>query len=95
MNEYLYLLVKEDIKKDKSRLAADEFHFTEEQIKILEKWQIPKKYHEMIQSFSYSKEEGYYIKLHDAYINDISNSCSVFAKNYTELRMSINKSHKK
>ena len=40
------------------------------QRRMLEKWQVPKKYYDMIEDMFYSKEEGYFIYLKDGFTND-------------------------
>jgi hypothetical protein len=67
---------------------------TAEQQAQLDKWQVPKKYHEMIESMSYDKKEGYYIYLKEGYINDATGSRTIRAEKTQTLRLTVNKSHK-
>ncbi|MDO4338065.1 MAG: hypothetical protein Q4C91_08265 [Eubacteriales bacterium] len=51
VNEYLYTLVQDDLASGRSRLGEKlNPEFTEEQQKLLYKWQIAQKYRDMIQS---------------------------------------------
>lgn len=95
VNEYLYMLVCDDLSTGKSKLSSKKQGFTEEQQKMLDKWQVPRKYHEMIEDMSYIKEEGYYIYLKDGYINDVTGNRSIHCEKTAELRRIVNKSHKK
>ena len=63
VNEYLYALVCDDLAAGESRLGKKKQGFSEKQKRMMEKWQIPRKYYEMIQDLSYTKEEGYFIYL--------------------------------
>lgn len=92
INEYVYRLVSEDLALNHSRLQDTKF--STEDISLLEKWQIPKKYYEMIEQCSFSKETGYYILLKQGYINDISGSRTIICQKTLELRATIVKSHK-
>ena len=63
VNEYLYALICDDLASGESKFGKKKQGFNEEQRRMLEKWQVPKKYHDMIEDMSYSKEEGYFIYL--------------------------------
>ena len=95
MNEYLYALICNDLSNDKSKLLEKKNVLPEEKQSILDKWQVPRKYHEMIEDLSYSKDDGYYIYLKKGYINDKTGSRTIIVSKTSELRMTINKSHKK
>ena len=68
--------------------------FTEEQRQMMDKWQIPEKYRDMIQDFYYSKEDGYFIRLKKGYINDVTGSRIIQVEKMKDVRMTINKSRK-
>lgn len=95
INEYIKLLIKNDLRTGKSKISEMIHGFSEEDNAILDKWQIPQKYREMIEDFSYSKEDGYFIRLKKGYINDVKNSRIILVNKTSELRMIINKSRKK
>lgn len=63
VNEYLYALICDDLASGESKFGKKKQGFNEEQRRMLEKWQVPKKYYDMIEDMSYSKEEGYFIYL--------------------------------
>ncbi len=44
---------------------------------MLEKWQVPRKYYEMIEDLSYTKDEGYFIYLKKGYVNDVTGSRNI------------------
>lgn len=77
VNEYLYALVCDDLATGESRLGKKKQGFSEEQRRMLEKWQVPRKYYEMIEDLSYTKEEGYFIYLKKGYINDVTGSRNI------------------
>ena len=95
VNEYIYALICEDTATGQSRLGQKKQGFNEEQRIMLEKWQVPKKYYDMIEDMSYTKEEGYFIYLKDGYINDITGSRSIHCEKTAEVRRIIVKTHKK
>lgn len=74
---------------------AKEHYDQDEQRRMLEKWQVPKKYYDMIEDISYSKEEGYFIYLKDGFINDVTGSRSIHCEKTSEVRRVIGKTHKK
>ena len=94
LNEYLKLLIKADTMSGTSKLVTMMSGFTEEQRQMMDKWQIPEKYRDMIQDFHYSKEEGYFIRLKRGYINDVTGSRIILVEKMKEVRMTINKSRK-
>ena len=94
LNEYIKLLIKADLRAGTSKLASMMSGFTEEQRQMLDKWQIPEKYRDMIQDFHYSKEDGYFIRLKKGYINDVTGSRIILVEKMKDVRMTINKSRK-
>ena len=72
VNEYLYMLVCNDLADGTSRMAEKKQGFNAEQERILEKWQVPRKYYEMIEELSCTKDEGYFIYLKKGYVNDMT-----------------------
>jgi hypothetical protein len=95
VNEYIRLLIQDDMKNGASMLMKKMSGFTEEQYKEMDKWQIPTKYRDMIQDFHHSKEDGYFIRLKKGYINDVTGSRIIQVEKMQQVRMTINKSHKK
>ncbi len=95
INEYLYALVCDDLASGESKLGKKKRGFNEEQRRMLEKWQIPKKYYDMIESMSYSKEDGYFIYLKAGYTNDVTGSRNIHCEKTSEVRRIIVKTHKK
>lgn len=95
VNEYLYMLFCEDLSTGKSKLSTRKQGVSDEQRQLLDKWQVPRKYHEMIQDMSQSKEDGYFIYLKEGYINDVTGNRNIHCEKTSELRRIINKSHKK
>ena len=70
VNEYLYALICDDLASGESKFGKKKQGFNEVQRRMLEKWQVPKKYYDMIEDMFYSKEEGYFIYLKDGFTND-------------------------
>ena len=94
MSEYVYMLISRDLVTGSSNIAAHTEKFTEEQYELLEKWQVSRKYYEMIENISYSKTEGYFIMLKSGYTNDVTGSRIITAEKTAEMRGKINKSRK-
>lgn len=94
LNEYIKLLIQADLRSGTSKMLSMMQGFTDEQRQMMDKWQIPEKYRDMIQDFHYSKEEGYFIRLKKGYINDVTGSRIIQTEKMKELRMTINKSRK-
>ena len=94
VNEYIKLLIIDDTSSGKSKLLSKLNGFNEEQHKLLDKWQIPSKYRDMIQDFYYSKEDGYFVRLKEGYINDVTKSKIIHVDKMKEVRAIINKSRK-
>lgn len=95
VNEYLYALVCDDLATGESRLGKKKQGFNEEQQRMLDKWQVPRKYHDMIEDLSYTKEEGYFIYLKSGFINDVTGSRNIHCEKTAEVRRIIGKTHKK
>jgi hypothetical protein len=94
LNEYLKLLIEADLRLGTSKMLSMMSGFTEEQRQMMDKWQIPEKYRDMIQDFHYSKEDGYFIRLKKGYINDLTGTRIIQVEKMKDLRMTINKSRK-
>lgn len=94
LNEYIKLLIQADLRSGTSKMMSMMQGFTEEQRQMMDKWQIPEKYRDMIQDFHFSKEEGYFIRLKKGYINDITGTRIIQTEKMKDLRMTINKSRK-
>ena len=94
LNEYIKLLIQADTRSGTSKLLAMMSGFTEEQRQMMDKWQIPEKYRDMIQDFHHSKEDGYFIRLKKGYINDVTQSRIIQVEKMKDVRMTINKSRK-
>lgn len=95
VNEYLYMLVCNDLADGTSRMAEKKQGFNAEQQRMLEKWQVPRKYYEMIEDLSYTKDEGYFIYLKKGYVNDVTGSRNIHCAKTSEVRRIIGKTHKR
>lgn len=95
VNEYLYVLVCDDLASGESKFGKKKQGFNEKQRRMLEKWQVPKKYYDIIEDMSYSKEEGYFIYLKNGFINDVTGSRNIHCEKTSEVRRIIGKTHKK
>lgn len=100
VNEYLYALVRDDLVSGKSRLGEKmNPEFTEEQQKLLDKWQVAQKYRDMIQRMDVETINGmnkhYMIELKKGYVNDVTGSRFIQCDKTAELRRIIVKSHKR
>ena len=95
LNEYIYAVICDDIASGVSKFGEKKKGFNEEQQRMLEKWQVPRKYYEMIQDMSYTKDEGYFIYLKEGYVNDVTGSRNIHCEKTSEVRSVIGKSHKK
>lgn len=93
VNEYINQLIYEDLYSGVSKLGQKKQGFNDSQKMLLEKWQVPKKYYEMIEDLSYSKEDGYFICLKKGYINDVSGDRFIRCHKTKEVRDTIVKSH--
>ena len=95
VNEYLYMLVCNDLADGTSRMAEKKQGFNAKQERMLEKWQVPRKYYEMIEDLSYTKDEGYFIYLKKGYVNDVTGSRNIHCMKTSEVRRIIGKTHKR
>ncbi len=95
VNEYLFALVCDDLASGESRFGKKKQGFNEEQRRMLEKRQVPRKYHDMIEDLSYTKDEGYFIYLKEGYVNDATGSRNIHCEKTSEVRRIIGKTHKK
>lgn len=94
VNEYIKLLIEEDTRSGESKLISKMIGFSEEQRQMMDKWQVPEKYRDMIQDLHYSKEDGYFIRLKKGYINDVTGSNIIHVDRMKDVRLTINKSRK-
>ncbi|MDE6435371.1 MAG: hypothetical protein K2L07_14215 [Lachnospiraceae bacterium] len=94
MSEYLYMHVCNDLACDTSRMVVKRQEFNAEQERMFEKWQVPRKYYEMIEGLSYIKGEGYFIYLKKGYINDVTGGRNIHYEKTSEVRRIIGKMHK-
>lgn len=94
-SKYIHMLICADLITGESKMAQKTETFTEDQYALLDKWQIARKYYEMIESLSYDKKEGYFVMLKDGYTNDATGSRAITAEKTAEIRKLIVKSHKK
>ena len=85
VNEYLYALVCDDLAAGESRLGKKKQGFNEDD----------RKYYDMIEDLSYTKDEGYFIYLKAGYINDVTGSRNIHCEMTAEVRRIIGKTHKK
>lgn len=93
VNEYIRTLIASDIQDDKSVILSKPDISDDVNTALLDKWQIQKKYRHMIEFASYSKEDGYFVKLKNGYINDLTNTKVIHVYKLDKLRLAINKSH--
>ncbi len=93
VNEYLYQLVCDDLASGSSRLGSKKQGFNAEQERLLQKWQVARKYYDMIEDLSYSKEDGYFICLKKGFVNDLTGDRFIRCEKTSEVRQMIGKSH--
>ena len=84
VNDYICRLIKADIDQD---------HKPEDMVSMLLKWEVKEKYHSMIESASYTKSQGYFIRLKKGFINDESGTEEILSKNVKELRHMMQFTH--
>lgn len=84
MNDYINRLIKHDLEND---------HKPEDMVTMLKRWEVQRKYHPMIDSASYTKGVGYYIRLKKGFISDYSNSNEILCKTTKELRHVMQLTH--
>ena len=91
VNEYIIRLLEQDISKEGCSRIAEQSRFDEKQNDLLQKWQVAKKYYDMIEAADDS--HGYYVLLKSGYINDVSGSRTIQAESMHDIRLAITKSH--
>lgn len=84
VNDYVSRLIKADIEQD---------HKPEELSAMLIKWGVMEKYHPMIESASYTKIKGYFIRLKSGFINDNFASNEIICKTSKEIRHIMQLTH--
>ena len=84
VNDYVGRLIKADLEAD---------HKSEDLTAMLLKWQCKEKYHPMIESASYTKSQGYYIKLKKGFISDYSGTDEIICKTSNEIRHIMQLTH--
>ena len=84
VNDYVCRLIKQDIEND---------HKHEDVITMLNRWEAKAKYHPMIDSASFTKGQGYYIKLKNGFISDYSGTNEIICKTTKELRHIMQLTH--
>lgn len=84
VNEFMIRLLKAELQHD---------HKPSELTDLLLKWEVKGKYHPMIESASYTKSQGYFIKLKTGFINDASESNEIKASNVKNLRSMMQFTH--
>ncbi len=92
VNEYIWTLICKDSATGHSLMQVHK-GLSPEQIEQLDRWQVSKKYRQMLESFSGSMTEGYVLKLKPGFINDVSGSRTIVVRTTAELRRVIVKSH--
>lgn len=99
VNEYLYTLVCADLASGESRMGEKQQGLSEENSRLLDKWQVAKKYRDMIESMHVEEINGmnkhYSIVLKRGYINDVSGGRTINCDKTAELRKIIIHSHKR
>lgn len=93
LNEYIYRLICADIDSEGHSRLATVNHFGQDQIDILNKMQVARKYHDMIDSLSVD-DAGYHITLKHGFINDVTGNRTLEADTMKQMRTLITKSHK-
>ena len=89
VNEYINNLIVADLNGNVKKTYNTDY------MELLEKWQIPKKYFEMIENATYSKDDGYHIYLKPGYINDTTGTRILHATTTNGIRLLITKTHEK
>lgn len=77
VNDYVGRLIKHDLEYS---------HTPQNLICLLNTWGVKKKYHHMIESASYTKLKGYFIKLKHGFINDEFECDEIICKTSKEIR---------
>lgn len=84
VNDYICRMIKADLEQD---------HKPEDMTTMLLKWEVKEKYHPMIESASYTKSSGYFIRLKKGFINDEFDSNEIICKTVKELRHIMQLTH--
>ena len=77
VNDYINRLIKADLDQD---------HKPEDLHSMMLRWQVKEKYHPMIESASYSKQTGYYIRLKKGFISDYSGTDEIMVRTINDLK---------
>lgn len=91
VNDYIIRLIDRDIDDQGHSTLATLSRFGEPEKRILQKWQVAAKYHDMIEVIS--EQDGYYVLLKQGFINDASGSRTIYADKLKDIRIMITKSH--
>jgi hypothetical protein len=75
----------------KKNIVVDGFNIST--LEQLQKWQIPKKYYEIIDSIDASKETGYSITLKEGFTNDFSGGRTIKVEKANLFRTVMKQSH--
>ncbi len=94
VNEYIKLLIMADTKDGASQLLSKLSRVTDEEIQLMNKWQISEKHRDMIECIHYSKEDGYLIQLKRGYVNDVTGTRIIQATKVVEMRAILTKTRK-
>lgn len=93
LSEYIFTLICNDLDGVSTNIAEQKQGISEEDMLLLKKWQVSKRYYEMIENVSLNKGD-YYIQLKAGYINDVTGSREIHTKTAHDMRVTVNKSHK-
>lgn len=94
VNEYIFKLICNDLNGVGCTLSGQKESFGDAERELLRKLQVGRKYQDMIEGLSFTKESGYHAYLKEGYVNDVSGSRHVYAKTTRNFRLAINKSHR-
>ncbi|MBR1865240.1 MAG: hypothetical protein IJ801_01900 [Lachnospiraceae bacterium] len=93
LSEYIFTLICNDLSGVSANISDQKQGLDDDGLALLKKWQVAKRYIEMIENVSYTTG-NYYIQLKAGYINDVTGSREIHAKNSSEIRVVVTKSHK-
>ena len=93
LSEYIFTLICNDLDGTSTSIKEQKQGFSDEDMALLNKWQVSKRYYEMIENVSLIKGD-YYIQLKAGYINDITGSREIHTKTAHDMRVTVTKSHK-
>lgn len=95
VNGYITALIRNDLNNQGLNFSNQSKKGVSDEDKILlDKMQIAKKYYEMIEEVSFSKETGYFIRLKTGYINDEMEGREIYTRTSHDMRLVITKSHR-